>query len=44
VAGVVGLRTMAVGLTTAAHHGGNRARAQIAQTQELLEELGAVSF
>jgi len=33
---------MAGGLTTAAHHGGNRARAKIAQAQELFEEQGAV--
>jgi hypothetical protein len=35
---------MAGWLTTAAHHGGNRARAKIAQAQKLLEELGSVSL
>jgi hypothetical protein len=44
VTGVVGPGVMAGGLTTAPDHGGNRAGPKISQVQELLDELGSVSF
>src|SRR5712691_4305284 len=44
MAGVVGPGAMAGRFAAAPDHGGNRTRPEIPQTEELLQELGSISF
>jgi len=44
VAGIVGLGTVAGGLTASTDDGGNRAWAEIAEGSDLVQDLGALSF
>jgi hypothetical protein len=44
VPGIIGLRTVTVGFAAATGDGGDGARAQITQREELLKELGAIRF
>src|ERR1700690_4226704 len=44
MARIVWLRAMAGWLATAPHHGGDRTRPQIAQAQELFQQLAAIVF